>query len=64
MRRDQLLTGNPDFEVPGAGAARRRGGGAVGGMNSRGGGAPMGRGPMMMGGMSTVSGGEGRYPAP
>ena len=63
MKRDQLLTGNPDFEIPGAGAARRAKVGGAGGMN-RGGGAAMGRGPMMMGGMSTVSGGEGRYPAP
>ena len=37
MRRDVLLAGNPDFELPGMGAGRR-GGGSRGGMRGGGGG--------------------------
>ena len=71
MKREVLLTGNPDFEIPGMGAPRRVGGGGGGGPRGGGGigGAMRGgamRGPGMgMGfGASMVSGEGGRYPAP
>ena len=55
MRRDVLLAGNPDFELPGMGPARR--GGMRGGMR----GPPIQRGPGPMP-ASAIGQGDGPYP--
>ncbi len=65
-RRDVLLAGNPDFEIPGMGPPHRRGGRGGGGGGFRGGGMGVGPGRMpppgagSMGGMGFTA--DGPYP--